>query len=66
MKLNGSLYLHQKTVLSEFGELLLYDQKKILLVHITCLLKVFLNNVSQTPAVVDPLVLLANVKNVKL
>ena len=66
MKLDGSLYLHQKTVLSEFGELLLYDQNKILLVHITCLLKVFLNNVSQTPAVVDPLVLLANVKNVKL
>ena len=52
--------------MSEFGELLLYDQKKILLVHITCLLKVFFNNVSQTPAVVDPLVLLANVKNVKL
>ena len=66
MKLNGSLYLHQKTVLSEFGELPLYDHKKILLVHITCLLKVFLNNVFQTPAVVDPLVLLANVKNVKL
>ena len=66
MKLDGSLYLHQKTVLSEFGELLLYDRKKILLVHNTCGLKVSLNNVSQTPAVVDPLVLLANVKNVKL